>query len=198
MQFGLGPGNGFRVFQTNLEGQDVELTDTLLALDGQPWFDPTGRAMLAVDGNNCNPGYRDNFTPLTVAFYDSGVILVACVYQRGSEHYINFRIQVPRSYSRRTRGFLGNFDSVRTNEFYRRGSSNAEDETKFGNLYNHPALEDVMKTCKNLGIAIHAYTYHICSNRSLDFYFLHGFGDWASKRDRPLIEIWHLCHYQQA
>lgn len=152
LQFGLGPGNGFRVFQTSLEGQDVELTDTLLALNGKPWFDPTGRAMLAVDGNNCNPGYRDNFTPLTVAFYDSGVILVACVYQRGSEHYINFRIQVPQSYAGQTRGFLGNFDEVGTNEFYERGSTEAQDDSRFG--YGNDALLNLLNTCKYISVAI--------------------------------------------
>ena len=137
----------------------MEITDTLLTLNGQPWFDPTGRAMLAVDGNNCNPGYRDNFTPLTIAFYDSGVILVACVYQRGSEHYINFRIQVPQSYSGRTQGFLGNFDSVRTNEFYERGSNEVEDDTKFG--YGNEALLNVLNTCKDLSVAImYTHIYH--------------------------------------
>ena len=147
LQFGQGPGNGFRVFQTSLDGQDIELTDTLLELNGKPWYDESGRAMLAVDGNNCNRHYTDNFTPLTVAFYDSGVILLACVYQRGSEHYINFRIQVPRSYSSRIRGFMGNFDSDQSNEFHERGS-NTPREDVFGN--GNGALLTLLNTCEDI------------------------------------------------
>ena len=144
MQYGMGPGDGFRVFQTNLE-ENVEITDDLRQLNGEQWFDSTGRASLAMTGNNCYDYYGDTFTPLTVAFYDSGVLLVACVYKRGLEHYINFRIHVPQSYSGRLQGFFGNYDSKKENEFHVRDNKTIR-EDNFGRGGRN--LFDLLNTCK--------------------------------------------------
>lgn len=151
LQFGMGPGDGFRVFQTNSD-VDVELTEHIET--GEPWFDETGRVMLIKDGDNCHTSYNDAFNPLTAAFYDSGIVLLACVYKRGSEHYINFRIHIPQSYSGRTRGFFGNFDGNRNNEFYVRGQTMPlQDNFRYGNLdlFNH------LQSCKYIFINIYSY-----------------------------------------
>ena len=148
MQFGMGPGDGFRIFQTNFE-EDIEITDEVRQLNGEQWFDSTGRASLAMTGNNCHESYRDTFTPLTAAFYDSGILLVACVYKRGSEHYINFRIHIPRSpyhQSGRIRGFFGDYDSNPTNEFYKMDKNIAEVDN-FGR--DGIELFNLLKTCKS-------------------------------------------------
>ena len=146
----MGPGDGFRIYQTNSEDH-IEITDDIRGLDGKQWFDSTGRASLAMTGDNCNQHYRDTFTPLTVAFYDSGILLVACVYRRGSEHYINFRIQVPQPYSGRTRGFFGNFDNNNRNEFYARDENNPRVDN-FGR--DGRKLFDLLNTCKFYLIAL--------------------------------------------
>ena len=92
-------------------GPVVDITTELV--EGQLWYDETLEAVLVKDGQR-----------LTVAFFESGVVFKANVYQYRSEYFMNFIVQVPRSrFQRRTRGFLGNLDDNRTNEFYRRGES---------------------------------------------------------------------------
>ena len=89
----------------------VDITTELV--EGQLWYDETLEAVLVKDGQQ-----------LTAAFFESGIVFQATVNQYRSEYYMNFIVQVPKSrFQRRTRGFLGNLDNNRTNEFYRRGES---------------------------------------------------------------------------
>lgn len=60
---------------------------------------------------------------LKAAFYEHGIALVINVYERPTEYHIDFEVRVPKSYSGRTRGFLGNLDNNAANEFYMRSNS---------------------------------------------------------------------------
>lgn len=105
---------GFRVFQTRRSGfepEQVEITNQLQS--GQLWYDPTGGAVLVRNNNK-----------LMVVFIRSRIALTARVNMIHNEYYINFQIQVPKSFSERTQGFLGNLDGNPTNDFVRRGESN--------------------------------------------------------------------------
>ena len=107
LQYGMSPG--FRVFQTRPE-PGVEITNQLV--DGQPWVDATGDAVLTKSGNS-----------LSVAYYKSGITLSGQVNHRGGEYQMNFQVRVPRTFSGRTRGFLGNLDGDRGNDFYAKGAT---------------------------------------------------------------------------
>ena len=89
----------------------MEITDELH--NEQPWFDYTNEVMLL----------KKYDRQLTASFFKSGIVLIANVYIRGNEYYMNFQIQVPRIFARRTRGFLGNLDGNRDNDLYRRGET---------------------------------------------------------------------------
>jgi hypothetical protein len=101
---------GFRVFQTKPE-PGVEITGLLP--NGQPWEVETGEAVLTRNGNS-----------LTAAFYKSGITISGQVNPRGREYQMNFQVRVPRSFSGRTRGYLGNLDGNSGNDFYRKGETN--------------------------------------------------------------------------
>ena len=101
---------GFRVFQTK-PAPVIEITD-LLMQSGPPWYHSSGEVVLSRTGNE-----------LTATFFQSGIAVVAEVNPYRNEYYMNFRIQVPLSYSRRTQGMLGNLDDDPTNDFYRRGET---------------------------------------------------------------------------
>ena len=101
------------MFQTK-PGPAQEITEQIV--NGLPWYDTTKQVALSRKGNE-----------LTATFFKSGIAVIAQVYPIyyfGNEYYMNFRIQVPLSYSGRTRGMLGNLDSDSSNDFYRRGESN--------------------------------------------------------------------------
>ena len=130
-QFGLAPG--FRVFQTKPEPAQ-EITEQLVN-GGLLWYDVTKQVALSRSGNQ-----------LTATFLKSGIALVAQVnsfYYFGNEYYMNFRIQVPLSYSGRVKGMLGNLDGDPTNDFYRRGESNP-----LPNYISERALLDEFRTCE--------------------------------------------------
>lgn len=139
----MGPGDDFQVLQT-ISGVDTNnITEELL--NGIPWFNNNKTIMLVKAGDNCHEAYTAPYTPLTAAFYDSGIVLFACVYKYRSEHYINFRIQIPRSYSGRTQGFYGNFDGNSANEFFERGeTSPLQDTFEQGNN----ELDNYMMSCE--------------------------------------------------
>ena len=122
---------GFRVFQTKPE-PGVEITSQLQ--NGQPWEDNPGdsEAILTKNGNS-----------LTAVFYKTGIILSAVVIPVRREYYMNFEVQVPRSFSGRTRGYLGNLDENSGNDFYRKGETNSlPNGISEGDLYFH------LLTCK--------------------------------------------------
>ena len=120
---------GFRVFQTK-PGPPQEITELLV--NGQPWYDEEGRAVLIRSGNQ-----------LTASFFDSGIALIAHVYPFGGEYYMNFQLQVPLSYSGRTQGMLGNLDGDPTNDFYRRGET-----IPLPNSISERDLLEEFKTCE--------------------------------------------------
>ena len=92
-------------------GPIVDITAELV--EGQLWYDETLEAVLVKDRQR-----------LTAALFESGIVFTATVNQYRSEYYMNFVVQVPKSrFQRRTQGFLGNLDSDRINEFYRRGET---------------------------------------------------------------------------
>ena len=119
---------GFRVFKTR-PGPAQEITDQILN-SGDVWYDPDEEAALYRKGNE-----------LKAVFFQSGIAVIAQANPYRGEYYINFRIQVPRSYSRRIRGMLGNFDGDSTNDFYRR------DSTPLPNSISERALLEEFKTC---------------------------------------------------
>lgn len=122
---------GFRVFQTRPEPAN-EITNQLV--DGQPLYiyDETEGTVLFRNGNE-----------LIATFFKSGIALIATVNPYYFEYYINFRIQVPQSYSGRAQGMLGNLDGDPTNDFYRRGEANP-----LPNTISERDLFQEFKTCK--------------------------------------------------
>lgn len=98
---------GFRVFQTK-PGPGTEITGQLQ--NGQPWMDETEEVVLTKSGNS-----------LSAAFYKSGITLSGQVNPRGGEYQMNFQVRVPRSFSERTLGFLGNLDGNSGNDLYVKG-----------------------------------------------------------------------------
>ena len=130
LQFGMSPG--FRVWQTK-PGIPVEITADLK--EGQIWSDSTKKSSLKRNGRQ-----------LTAAFFESGVVLIASANPAGNpgEYYINFQIRIPKlAFFTRTRGFLGNLDDDRTNDFYRRGST-----VPLSNAISERDLKDHLLTCE--------------------------------------------------
>ena len=84
-----------------------------------------------------------NNNELTAVFIQSRIALTARVNIIRNEYYINFQIQVPKSFSERTRGFLGNLDGNPTNDFVRRGESNP-----LSNNIQERDLLRVFETCE--------------------------------------------------
>ena len=120
---------GFRVWQTN-PGNPVEITEDLK--DGRVWLDSTRKSSLRRFGNQ-----------LTAAFFESGVVVIATAHPYQNEYYINFQIRIPTvEFSGRTKGFLGNFDGDKTNDFYRRGST-----TPLSNSISEKQLLGHLLTC---------------------------------------------------
>ena len=98
------------MFQTKPEpAQEV----TELLQNGRPWYDPTRKAVLLRDNNK-----------LTAVFIESEIAVNARVRHIHNEYYINFQMQVPKSFADRIRGFLGNLDGDPTNDFIKRGEMN--------------------------------------------------------------------------
>ena len=97
------------MFQTKPESK--EITGELQ--HGQPWEDATGEAILTRSGNS-----------LSVAYIKSGITLSGQVNPRGNEYQMNFQVRVPRTFSERTRGFLGNLDGNSGNDLYEKGDTN--------------------------------------------------------------------------
>lgn len=89
----------------------MEITGQLA--NGQPWEDATGEVVLTRSGNS-----------LTAAYYKSGITLSGQVNPRHNEYQMNFQVQVPLTFSGRTRGFLGNLDGNPGNDFYAKGQTN--------------------------------------------------------------------------
>ena len=123
---------GFRVFRTK-PGPVEEITDQIKTT-GEVWYDPTQEAALVRKGNE-----------LRAIFFQSRIVVIAQVNPVGNEYYMNFRIQVPQSYSGNLRGMLGNFDGDPTNDFYRRGET-----SPLPNTISERDLFEEFKTCKVL------------------------------------------------
>lgn len=117
------------MFQTKPEPAQ-EITEELQ--NGRPWYDPTREAVLL----------RDN-DKLRAVFIESGIALNARVRHIRNEYYINFQMQVPKSFTSRTRGFLGNLDGDPTNDFIRRGET-----TPLPNNIRERDLLNEFQTCK--------------------------------------------------
>ena len=100
---------GFRVFKTK-PGPPTEITSELQ--NGQPKFYLAEEAMLLRKHNE-----------LTASFFKSGIVLIINLYPSADEYYMNFRIQVPRTFANKVRGFLGNLDGSRNIDLYRRGET---------------------------------------------------------------------------
>ena len=119
---------GFRVFQTKPQ-PEREITAELV--NGQPLEFP-GEAMLIRNG-----------PILRAAFYKSGVTFLGRVFGlANNEYYMNFEVRVPRSFSGRTRGLLGNLDGDSNNEYFRR------DGTALSSSISERDLFDHLLTCK--------------------------------------------------
>jgi hypothetical protein len=119
------------VLQTK-PGPVVDITAELV--EGQLWYDEMLEAVLVKDRRR-----------LTAAFFESGIVFTATIHLYRSEYYMNFVVQVPKSRFRgRTQGFLGNLDSDRTNEFYRRGETIPITDH---NLYDRE-LYQILSTCE--------------------------------------------------
>lgn len=140
MQFGMAPG--FRVFQTK-PGPVQEITNQLV--NGQPWYAANVEAALVKNGNE-----------LTATFFESGIALIAQVNPVGNEYYMNFRVQVPLSFSGRTQGMLGNLDGDSTNDFYRRGETDP-----LSNSISEQNLLEEFKTCECYFITTTIDLYHL-------------------------------------
>ena len=99
---------GFKIFQTKPQVSEITLEN------GQCFSRPSANhpwpEVLLTRMNN----------RLCVAFYDTGITLVIRVYQRPDEYNVDFEVRVPQIFQNKTRGFLGNFDSEPSNEFYNR------------------------------------------------------------------------------
>jgi hypothetical protein len=124
---------GFRVWQTK-PGIPVEITADLI--EGEPWHDSTRKSSLTRKGRQ-----------LTAAFFESGIIIIASAnpFGRPGEYYINFQIRIPKEpYFGKTRGFLGNLDNNRVNEFHRRGSSTILPDT-----ISERDLKGHLETCEH-------------------------------------------------
>lgn len=124
---------GFRVFQTK-PGPGTEITTQLQ--DGQPWEDATGEAELTRDGDSLN-----------VTFYKSGLILSGQIMSIGLGYYMDYTMQVPNSFSGRTRGLLGNMDGNPANDFYRKGET-----TPLPDAISERDLFSDLLTCKEFSV----------------------------------------------
>ena len=120
--------SGFSIFQTK-PGPSIDITDQLE--NGEPWFSATEEVMLLRESNQ-----------LTVSFYKYGIFLIVRRLSTGGEYYINFDIQVPKTFARKTRGFLGNLDDNYNNDLHKRG-----DTTPLPSFADHHILEP-LETCK--------------------------------------------------
>lgn len=77
---------------------------------GKPWFNYTEEVMLLREQKK-----------LTAAFFKSGIVLSARIVPIWNDSLISFEIKVPRTFSGKTRGLLGNLDGNITNDLHRRG-----------------------------------------------------------------------------
>ena len=104
------PPDGFKVFQTR-PGPAVDITDQLQ--NGQPWLHPTQDALLTRTHNS-----------LRAAMYKSGISIKADIGFFGNgEYYMNVRLNVPKRYRSRPRGFYGNPDGNTGNELFAKGAT---------------------------------------------------------------------------
>ena len=80
---------------------------------------------------------------LTASFYKFGIVLIARILTtENGDNYMNFDIQVPKTFAGRTRGFLGNLDDDYNNDLHRRWE--ATPLTSF----NDDDILEPMNTCK--------------------------------------------------
>ena len=76
---------------------------------------------------------------ITVAFFETGVVVLVSGREYFQEFLIQCEAKVPRVFSGQVRGLWGNFDGDSTNDFYRRGesiplSNNLSDQELFPHL----------------------------------------------------------------
>lgn len=133
---------GFKLYQT----KPINDTHEITIKSGQSW----------PEGVSSEIKLTRNGNQLKAAFYKHGIALVVNVYERTAEYHIDFEIRVPKSFSGRTRGFLGNLDNNITNEFHRRLTSGVlqsvsdmtSDQDLFG-VFNN--------TCKLVSMGMHSH-----------------------------------------
>lgn len=105
---------------------------------GKPWFNSTEEVMLLKEDKK-----------LTAAFFKSGIVLSAkIIHILGDDSLISFEIKVPRTFSGKTRGLLGNLDGNMTNDLHRRG----QPMTTFPPSTNDRDLLEPLLTCKRQNV----------------------------------------------
>lgn len=133
-QVGMSPG--FKIFQTKPQGNAREITLQNGETFTSPYASMSNRPEVLLTRRN---------TQLHVAFYDTGITLIIKVYERPSEYNTDFEVRVPQTFRQKTRGFLGNFDSDPSNEFYRRSGT---DLVLQSDRLSDAQIIDVYQSCK--------------------------------------------------
>ena len=106
---------GYKIFQTKPRDLVSEITlhnGESYVIDSSSMNSPWPEVLLTRMNNQ-----------LHVAFYDTGIVLIVKTYERPTEYNVDFEVRVPQNFRQKTRGFLGNFDSDPSNEFYMRSGT---------------------------------------------------------------------------
>ncbi len=86
---------------------------------------------------------------LYVSHYKSGVNFMATVNRYGGGYYINYEMKIPNIHRLKTRGFMGNLDGNKENEFFRRVYADSGNNLlSIPNSYSNQQLSTPLHSCK--------------------------------------------------